>query len=40
MDNEQKEVKRLVKTSSDGKMIQEGIQTVILENQMPENPHC
>ena len=30
MDNEQKEVKRLLKTSSDGKMIQEGIQTVIL----------
>ena len=30
VDNEQKEVKRLLKTSSDGKMIQEGIQTVIL----------
>ena len=30
VDNEQKEVKRLLKTFSDGKMIQEGIQTVIL----------
>ena len=30
VDNEQKEVKRLLKTSSVGKMIQEGIQTVIL----------
>ena len=30
VDNEQKEVKRLLKTSSDGKMIQEGIQTGIL----------
>ena len=30
VDNEQKDVKRLLKTSSDGKMIQEGIQTVIL----------
>lgn len=30
VDNEQKEVKCLLKTSSDGKMIQEGIQTVIL----------
>ena len=30
VDNEQKEVKRLLKTSSDGKMIQEGILTVIL----------
>ena len=30
VDNEQKEVKRLLKTCSDGKMIQEGIQTVIL----------
>ena len=30
VDNEQKEVKRLLKNSFDGKMIQEGIQTVIL----------
>ncbi len=30
VDNGQKEVKQLLKTSSDGKMIQEGIQTVIL----------
>lgn len=30
VDKEQKEVKRLLKSSSDGKIIQEGIQTVIL----------
>ena len=41
VDNEQKEVKRLLKTSSDGKMIQEGNpDSYPRKTKCRKNPHC